>query len=212
MKVETLVFSPFQENTYIVHDETGSCVVIDPGMLDSSEKSYFDEIIKRFNLKIEMVINTHCHLDHIFGAKYVVDTYNVPFLCHADDIFLIAQAKSHGQMYGLPFNDEPVAVSKTFNHGEIITFGNSSFEVLHIPGHSPGGVAFYSKKDSLAIVGDILFRRSIGRSDLPGGNHEQLIDGIQAHLLTLPDDTKIYSGHGASTTIGEERVSNPFLV
>ncbi len=211
MKVDVLVFSAFQENTYIVHDESGSCVVIDPGMLDKSEKDFFDGFIKRHNLKIEKVINTHCHLDHVFGAQYVVDTYKVPFYCHADDIFLLNQAKIHAQMYGLPFNDEPVTVSGDITDGEIIKFGHSELEARHIPGHSPGGVVFYSAEDKFVIAGDVLFKRSVGRSDLPGGNHEQLIAGIVKNLLSLPDDCVVFSGHGSSTTIGDERLYNEFL-
>ena len=211
MKIDVLVFSPFQENTYIIHDESGSCVVIDPGMLDKSEKDIFDNYIKRHNLKIEKVINTHCHLDHIFGAKYVTENYGVPFYCHADDVFLINQAKSHAQMYGLPFNDEPVAVSDYLKGGDIIKFGHSELQVRHVPGHSPGGVVFYSVDDTFVVVGDVLFKRSVGRSDLPGGNHEQLIEAIFQNLMTLPDDCVVFSGHGGSTTIGDERLNNEFL-
>lgn len=211
MKVDVLVFSPFQENTYIIHDETGSCVVIDPGMLDKSEKDIFDNFIKRHNLKIDRIITTHCHLDHVFGAKYVVETYGVPFYCHNDDIFILNQAKSLAQMYGLPFNDEPVTIGGTLKDGDIIKFGHSELEVRHIPGHSPGGIVFYSVEDKFVVVGDVLFKRSVGRSDLPGGNHEQLIDGIFKNLMTLPDDCVVFSGHGSSTTIGDERLNNEFL-
>lgn len=211
MKVDVLVFSPFQENTYVIHDESKSCVVIDPGMLDASEKKMFDDFISRNNLKIEKIINTHCHLDHVFGVKHVMDTYKVPFYCHQDDHFLLSQAKGHAQMYGIPFSDETAVPTGVITDGEIIKFGNSQLEARHIPGHSPGGIVFYSMFDKFVIAGDVLFKRSVGRSDLPGGNHEQLIAGIFKNLMSLPDDCVVFSGHGSSTTIGDERLYNDFL-
>ena len=212
MKYKTFIFSPFQENTYVLYDKTGECIVIDPGNFSSEENSQLDSFFKDNNLKLVAVINTHNHLDHIFGLKYLVDTYKVDFICHENEIPWINNFKTSCINYGLDINYDPPKPTKLIDDGDIYKFGNSELKVILVPGHSAGGVAFYNENEGLLFCGDILFQGSIGRTDLPGGNHNQLITGIQEKLLIVPDKTKVFSGHGSTTTIGEEKISNPFLV
>lgn len=211
MQYKTFVFSPFQENTYVVWDETLEAVIIDAGNFFDKENNILDDFISENKLQIKYIVNTHNHLDHIFGMAYLQEKYKVEAVSHPDDIFWIDRYEDTCKGYGLPVTRKPIAPKVLVNDNEIIQFGNSSLKVIHVPGHSPGGIALYSPSDSLLFAGDILFNGSVGRSDLPGGNHDTLIDGILSKLMVLPEETKVLCGHGNETTIGLEKDSNPFL-
>jgi glyoxylase-like metal-dependent hydrolase (beta-lactamase superfamily II) len=211
IKVDCLVFNPFQENTYILSDETGSCVIVDPGCLEPHEQAHLSQFISERGLTPVMVLNTHLHLDHVFGNAYVVNTYDIPVYAHSGDEFFLEITQAYSRNYGIELKENPPALSGNVEEGKNITFGNSVLQVLHVPGHSPGGVAFYNEEGQFLISGDILFMGSIGRTDLMNGDYHALIEGIQEKIMKLPDGVKVYPGHGPATTIGSERKHNPFL-
>ncbi len=212
MEFKTFIFNPFQENTYILWDETNECIIIDAGNYLPNEDTELSNFIDNHNLKPVLLINTHNHLDHIFGSYYLTKKYHIEIACHPDGIFLIPQYKQTAQMYGLNVANNAPEPQKMLNHNNTVTFGNTTIKVLHVPGHSPGCIALYNEQHNILFSGDILFNNSIGRSDLPGGNHNQLINGIKNHILTLPNKTDVYPGHGPKTTIGNEKTNNPFLI
>ena len=210
IKVEKFVVNPLGENSFVLSDDTKECVIIDPGFHDAGEHEELKSFIEANELKPVKIINTHCHFDHIMGVDFVRNEYNIPFCAHADDAFWVERAVDQGKMYG--FEMKPVKPIDTFiEEGQTVEFGDSSLEIIHIPGHAPGHVVFYSKKDEILVAGDVLFYGSIGRTDLPGGDYNTLISNIKEKLLALPDNTKVYCGHGPETTIGFERNNNPFL-
>ncbi len=210
IKVEKFVVNPLAENSFVLSDETGESVLIDPGFFYREEKREIKEYIADNNLKPVKIINTHCHFDHIMGVEFIRSEFNVLFCAHADDSFWVEKATEQGNMYG--FEMKPVAsIDEFLVEKEYVNFGNSQLEIIHIPGHSPGHVVFYSKEDNFLIVGDVLFYGSIGRTDLPGGDYATLISNIKSKLFLLPDETKVYCGHGQETTLGFEKTSNPFL-
>jgi len=211
MNVDVLVFNPFQENTYIVYDETKECVIIDPGCLEIREEERLKKYITDKALKPVLLLNTHMHPDHVFGNRFVCDTWKVDCLAHQGDEFFVDMIQPYALQFGIHVNENPPAISKYLNEGDVIKFGNSSLRVLHLPGHSPGGVAFVNDEAPFAIVGDVLFRGSIGRTDLIQGDFDQLIAGIRTKLLTLDERTVVYPGHGPASTIGSEKNENPFL-
>jgi glyoxylase-like metal-dependent hydrolase (beta-lactamase superfamily II) len=208
--VKRFVFNPFQENTYILYDHTRECVIIDPGMYDRSEEHALKDFIEREQLVPVKLLNTHCHIDHIMGNRFVKETYQIPFYIHRLETENLERAPLYGSMFGVRISQQP-APDFFLNHNEELTFGNTTLRVLFTPGHSAGGVCFYCASDSFIISGDVLFQRSIGRTDLPGGDYHTLIRSIKTHLLPLNDDVVVFSGHGPETTIGEERMENPFL-
>jgi hydroxyacylglutathione hydrolase len=210
IQIKKFTFNPVQENTLVVYDETCECVIIDAGCFFENERQELDRFISEKSLKPIKLINTHCHFDHIMGITHCRIKYKIPFEIHPAEASLIDQASAHGDLFGIPM--EPVdAADVFFHHGDIINFGNSRLKVIAAPGHSPGGVAFHHEEQGILIAGDILFYGSIGRTDLPGGSYEMLIGNIKSNLLTLPDETKVYCGHGPETTIGFEKKNNPFL-
>ena len=211
MYIETFVCNPFMENTYLVYDDTAACVVIDAGCLTDVERNRLQQTIEKHHLKLEHVLNTHLHLDHVFGNGFLYQTYHLAPEAHREDEFLLSQLHAQAALFGVPFNEKVQPIGSYLEDCDHVAFGNSSFEVIHVPGHSPGSICFYSRDDQIIFVGDVLFRGSIGRTDLPKGNFEQLIHGIQHRLLVLPDETKVYSGHGIVTTIGQEKAENPYL-
>jgi len=210
MQIKSFTFNPFSENTYVLYDETGEAVVLDPGCAFPDEEAELDEFIKSKNLKIKNVILTHAHVDHIMGCDYVCKKYGVGITMHADDLFMLQRGPQIGLMYGIPVKEapEPEAFLK---HGDTFSFGNTVLEILHTPGHSPGSISFVHKPTKSVICGDVLFQGSIGRTDLPGGNMEVLLDAIRTQLFTLGDDFQVFNGHGNPTTIGTEKKFNPFL-
>ncbi len=208
--VEKFIVNPLQENSYVVSDETGECMFVDPGFFYAEEYDEVKQYVTDKKLKPVQITNTHCHFDHIMGVEFIRNEYNIPFAAHPDDAFWIDKATDQGHMFG--FELKPVNPIDSFlNENEQVKFGNSVFEIIHVPGHSPGHIVFYNKENGILIAGDVLFYGSIGRTDLPGGNHESLITNIKSKLFKLSDDTKVYSGHGPETTLGFEKSTNPFL-
>ncbi len=210
INIQVFAFNPFQENTYVLFDETNECVIIDPGCHSQAEQETLSGFIKEKGLRPVRLLNTHCHIDHVMGNKYVASTYGLELEANVGDAFIVENQQLVSQTYEIPTEQSP-AIAVEIKEGDRITFGNSELEAIHVPGHSPGSIVYYSEKDSFMVVGDVLFSGSIGRSDLPGGNHAELIEGIKTKLLTKAEDTVVYSGHGPSTTIGREKVDNPFL-
>lgn len=210
IQIKKFTFNPVQENTLVVYDETNECAIIDAGCYFENERKELDSFIAGNKLKPVRLITTHCHFDHIMGITHCRTRYHLPFQIHPDELSLVEQAVEHGDRFGIPM--EPLdAPDSFFQEGDRITFGNSYLQVIAAPGHSPGGVVFYNPEQKLLIAGDVLFYGSIGRTDLPGGSYNQLVDNIKSKLLTLPDETLVYCGHGPETTIGFEKKNNPFL-
>ena len=205
MKIETFPVSSFGMNCYLVADpESGEAIYIDPG----AEADLLIENITTMNLKLKFIINTHCHVDHVAEASRVINHFKVPFYIHKGDLPLLDNLKEQGSFFGLNVQGAP-KITDFVNDGDSFDFGNLTASVLHTPGHSLGGISI--KIDNSVFVGDCLFMDSIGRTDLPGGNYDQLISSINEKLLTLDDTTVVYPGHGPATTIGREREKNPFL-
>ena len=210
-QVVQLTFNPFQENTFIVYDETGECVIFDPGCYDAREQKQLSDKISELGVRPVRLINTHCHLDHVFGNKYVADTYALPLEIHEKELSLLNAVPQICEMYGLPKPEPSPAPSNFLKPGDTLEFGNTKLEMLFTPGHSPGSISFYCREDKFIIAGDVLFYGSIDRTDLPGGDYNTLIESIKTQLLPLGDDITVYSGHGPATRIGYERKNNPFL-
>lgn len=210
IKIEKFTVNPLGENSLVLSDESGKCILIDPGFYYGEEKDEIKYYLGRNNLEPEKIVNTHCHFDHIMGAEFIRNEYNVPFCAHADDAFWIERAGQQARMFGLEMG-EVKPIDHFLKEGEKLKFGNSELDVIHVPGHTPGHVVLYSNADKFLIAGDVLFYGSIGRTDLPGGNHQDLILNIKNKLFELPEDTKVYCGHGQETTIGFEKKTNPFL-
>ncbi len=208
--VHPFTFNPFSENSYILSDETGECVIIDPGCYDATEQQELADYVKDNALKPVKLLNTHCHVDHVFGNLFVAETWKLGLTMHQLDVPVLDSFAQVCQMYGLKGGPQPEP-AHFIEEGEQISFGNSVLDIFFTPGHSPGSVCFYSKKDAILIGGDVLFQGSIGRTDLPGGNFETLENSIRTKLYTLPEDVIVYSGHGDPTTIGAEKWSNPFV-
>ena len=213
LKIKQFAFNPFGVSTFIVYDsDTRDALVVDPGMVSERERRFFFFFVSQQQLKIEQVVNTHLHLDHCFGDNYVRDKYGVKVAANILDAPLAENLQRQAAQFGMVLDkDETVEVDVPLNEGDVISVGNYKIDVLQVPGHSQGSIILYCKEANVAIVGDVLFRGSIGRTDLPGGNHQQLIDGIKAKLLKLPDDTMILPGHGPATTIKSEKAANPYL-
>lgn len=203
-------FNPFQENTYLISSEDGECWIIDPGCMYPQEKQELQDYISRNQLRTTRLINTHCHLDHIFGNQWVMDTYGTGLDIHLEELPVLQAAPRVAGMFGvqLPPQPEPTYF---LTEGELLQLGDSTLEVLFTPGHSPGEISLLNRAERYVIAGDVLFQGSIGRTDLPGGDYDTLIRSIKTQLMTLDDDFIVYSGHGPATTIGAERKHNPFL-
>lgn len=209
-KVAKFVFSPFQENTYILYDDTKECVIIDPGCYTDAERKELSDFITAAGLTPIKLLNTHCHLDHIFGNKYVADTYGLGMECHEGEVPVLKYAGMAAQMYGLTIQESPDPI-RFIKEGDVITFGNTTLETLFTPGHSPASICFFCRTSNFLIAGDTLFRESIGRTDLPGGDHATLLKSIKEQIFPLGDDVKVFSGHMEETTIGHEKEYNPFV-
>jgi len=211
MTIKTFTFNPFQENTYLVYDETNEAVVIDAGCLQAGEKQVLTRFIEDNKLTLKRVLNTHLHLDHQFGNKFLFDTYGIAPEACVEDEFLLENVVAQARSYGFPVTEEAQPLGAYITENQEITFGNSSLKAIHAPGHSPGSMVLYSEKDGVMFAGDVLFQGSIGRTDLPKGDYASLILAITKKLLVLPDSTVVYCGHGPSTTIGYEKKNNPYL-
>lgn len=212
LKIQSFEFNPFNENTYLLwDDESKITAVIDPGCYDDYEKDELKNFIEENNLIAALLLNTHCHIDHILGVSFIKENYDVKYLIPEKDLPLHKNAVLQGEMFGfdlevLPEPDEFISEDK------LIKIGQDQLKPLFTPGHTAGEFCFYSEENKICITGDVLFHQSIGRTDLWGGDYDTLINSIKSKLLTLPDDTKIYPGHGVDSTIGAEKKQNPFLV
>ena len=211
MNIKIFTFNQFFENTFIISDSTNECIIIDPGCYEKNEKKILQDYILTNNLVPTRLINTHCHIDHILGNNFVSKTWDLELEIHYKDIDLLKNSKNIADLYGFVNYENSPITNKFLVEGDIIEFGKSKLEVLFTPGHAPGHISLYSKNENFIISGDVLFNNSIGRTDLPGGNYNTLIDTIKNKILCLDDSTVVYCGHGPSTTVGKERINNPFL-
>lgn len=208
--LKRFAFNPFQVNTYILSDETGECIIIDAAMQDDNEENTVVEYIDKHNLKPVMMLLTHAHIDHILGNNFISEKYNLRLSAHEDSVPFLDNAIVHASTFGLAL-DKVKDIDDFIDESEDISFGNSKLKVLFTPGHANGSVCYYSPKDKFVITGDVLFNQSIGRTDLPTGDYDLLQNSIWEKLFTLPDETVAYPGHGPETTIGSEKVNNPFV-
>jgi len=210
LRIAQFTFNPFSENTYVIADSAGNAIIIDPGMTDASEDSILFEYIEEENLTPRLILNTHCHLDHILGNSAVAEHYSIDMRCHALELPVIERASATSLMFGIPYRPT-VLPSKTIEESEVIVVGEITFEVLFVPGHAPGHLAFVCREEKVVFSGDVLFKGSVGRVDLPGCNAEHLVHSIQTKMYGLPDDYVVYSGHGPQTYIGDEKRDNFFV-
>lgn len=209
INIQSFVFNPFMENTFVLHDETKECVIIDPGCYEPEEKLEIEEYIKDLDLKVKALLNTHCHIDHVLGNSFIKEKYNVALYLHPKDVQTLKAVKIYASNYGFPLYQEATA-DHFVEEGDTIKFGSSILEIVFVPGHAPGHIAFYNMEENICIGGDVLFRESIGRTDLPGGDYDTLISSIQNKFFPLGDDMRVYPGHGPETIIGYEKLNNPF--
>jgi glyoxylase-like metal-dependent hydrolase (beta-lactamase superfamily II) len=210
LQIKQFTFSPMAENTYVLYNENKQACIIDPGCYFSAEKSQLEAFVTEMGLKVEYLLLTHAHLDHVFGLKWAADTYGLKPCLHENELKVLERGPVMASMYGMPFPAYEGMVSLIAAEDQVI-IGQDVLQVIFAPGHSPGHVCYYCAAQGFIIGGDVLFQRSIGRTDLPGGDHQTLLNSIRTQLFVLPDVTFVYSGHGPSTTIGEEKRFNPFL-
>ncbi len=210
INIKQFTFNPYQENTYVLFDESGECAIIDPGMYDGPEQNRLVQFISGAGLKPVLLLNTHCHIDHVLGNKFVFDHWGLKPQFHKGELFVLQAIPGYAPQMGMQYELSPEPEVYLEESGSV-SFGNSKLDLIFAPGHSPAHLCFYAEADNFLIGGDVLFYNSIGRTDLPGGNHEQLINSIRQNVFTLPDECKVFPGHGQSTTIGFEKKHNPFL-
>ncbi len=210
LTIKKFTFNPVAENTYILYNEAREAIIIDAGFYFDEEKQKMKDFIESNGLSLVQLLNTHAHLDHVFGNKWVYENYGLELFLHPNEEQVLQFAPQSAQMWGMPFENYEGPLHFLENN-DVVKLGEDELEVLLAPGHSPGSICFYCKKQNFLIGGDVLFRESIGRTDLPGGDHAALIESIQNQLFVLPDDVTVYPGHGDTTTIGYEKKHNPFL-
>ena len=210
LTVHALTFNPFEENTYIISAENGECMIIDPGCFDEGERTVLKQFLSDHQLTPVRLINTHCHIDHILGNAFVAKEYNLKLEIHKGELPVLEAGPVVAGMYGVPYEKSP-SPGSFIEEGEELSLNDHRLKVLFVPGHSPASICLYNAEDKWVVSGDALFYESIGRTDLPGGDYDTLINSIRIQLLTLPDDTAVYPGHGQKTTIGYEKMFNPFL-
>jgi len=210
LRIHKLTFNPFSENTYVVNNENNDCAIIDPGCCNEKEQNELVKTIEAYGLKPVLLLNTHCHIDHIPGNKFVFEKYGLYPQIHENELEIMRLAPQYGRFFGFdcPISPEP---QKFLKEGDEVKLGNTVFTVLFTPGHSPGSISFYSEKDHVVFSGDVLFYRSVGRFDLPESNGKDLYNSLANKMMKLPDTVKVYSGHGPETSIGYERVNNAFI-
>ena len=210
MEISTFTFNPFQENTYVLHDNSGECVIVDPGCNDAHEEAVLSEFIENNSLKPVVLLNTHCHIDHVLGNRFIHERYKLELCSHKDEEAVLVANDSLAPMYGIAYKKSP-PITQFLDEGDVLEFGNSKLEVLFTPGHSPASISLFHRESQQLIAGDVLFQGSIGRTDLPGGDYDTLIRSIKEKYYPLGDDVRVYPGHGPSTTIFMEKMRNPFL-
>ncbi|NOY51708.1 MAG: MBL fold metallo-hydrolase [Chlorobi bacterium] len=208
--IKRFAFNPYQVNTYVLSDETGECIIIDPGMDGLDEKEQFDNYIKTNNLKPTRLLNTHAHIDHIIANEYVSSKYNIQLNAHSDSGKFLDEALIYASTFGLNMSDVKM-IDEVLVDNQFVEFGNSRIQVFETPGHADGSVCFYNKGDGFVITGDVLFKESVGRTDLKTGDYDLLQKSIWEKLFTLPDETTAFPGHGPETNIGFEKIHNPFV-
>ena len=212
MRIKKFEFNMFPVNTYVLWDEeTKEAVIIDPGCFYEEERQKLKNYISDHELTVKHLLNTHLHLDHIFGNPFVKQEYGVGPSANKADEFWLEEAPKQSRLFGFELKEQPIPIDTYLYDGDVVTFGNNQLDVIHVPGHSPGSLVYYNKKENCMFSGDVLFQGSIGRADLTGGNFDELIEHICSRLFTLPNQTIVYSGHGPSTTIGNEKKNNPFF-
>ncbi len=207
--IQSFTFNPFQENTYIISNDSKECIIIDPGCSNSMENEIVEKYISQHALKPIRLLNTHCHIDHILGNSFISKKYNLKLSAHKLEEQVLAGGENVSRLYGVPYVSSPL-IENFLDENLEIQLGNVRFQIIHAPGHSPGSICFHNKEEGYLIGGDVLFYGSIGRTDLPGGNHSQLLESIKEKLFLLPENTTVYSGHGNKTSIGYEKKTNPF--
>lgn len=208
--IAAFCFNPFQENSYVISHASKECWIIDPGCYTLQEQKILAGYIEKNELRPVRLLNTHCHLDHIYGNKFIADEYGLELGIHPKELPILQAAALSARMFGAKI-PEPCEPAYFLEAGDPLSLGDTAFDILFTPGHSPGSICFSNPEEAYVIVGDVLFFGSIGRTDLPGGDYDTLIHSIRKQLLVLPDETGIYNGHGPSTTVGHERRHNPFL-
>ena len=208
--VKIFTFNSFGVNSFVLNDETNDCIIIDPGCSSSGEEQQLQSYITENNLKPTALINTHFHIDHILGNQFICETYNLVPAGHKQGEHFWETAKQYGSMYGISL-DEVRKTEIFIEDGDIVRFGNSQLEVRYTPGHADGSICLVSHEQKFVIAGDVLFQESIGRTDLPTGDFDVLMDSIEKKLFTLGDDYTVYLGHGPETSIGHEKMANPFI-
>jgi len=210
MQIQCFVFNNFQVNTYLLFDETRQCTIVDAACFEPHEKKELSDFIENNKLILTRYINTHCHIDHILGSQFIAEKYHIYPEYHPSGEPFLMTAREIGMSFGYQLSHVPAA--KGFlNEGDEVKIGNSSLKVLYTPGHAEGSICLYAEKEGFVITGDVLFKDTIGRTDLPSGDFNQLMHSIKAKLFTLPDETLVYPGHGPETNIGYEKVNNPFI-
>lgn len=209
--LKKFTFNPYQENTYVLYDKSDNCVIIDPGMYTGNEQNQLLDFIGQKGLKPQHLLNTHCHIDHVLGNKFVFDTYGLKPQFHYGELQQLHAVENYAWQMGFNYKVSPDPETFLPESGTLC-FGNSELQLIFLPGHSPAHLCFYAAQENFLVGGDVLFFKSIGRTDLPGGNHRQLIDNIKQKLFLLPDDCEVFPGHGPSTAIGFEKINNQFLV
>jgi len=209
MKIKKFTFNPFQENTYIISSEK-KCMIIDPGCSNEDEQKKLVKYIEKNHLEPTELINTHCHLDHIFGNQFISKKYSLTPKMHIKDIPLLESAVDIAKVYNMHLDPPPLNVNLV-KEGDVINLGNTYWKVIFTPGHAPGHICLLNEIDKKIIVGDLLFCMSIGRTDLPGGDHKKLIESIEKKLFVLSEEMEVFCGHGPNTSIGFEKQNNPYL-
>jgi len=210
LTVQSFTFNPVQENTYVVYNEKGLCCIIDPGCYFASEEQELKSFIEQNRLQPLYLLNTHCHLDHIFGNRFIYKTYGLTLWLNKLEKPVLEYGPVSGQLWQLPFDNYDAELN-FLDEGDVVRIGDDELHILFTPGHSPGHLSFYNKENKFVISGDVLFEGSVGRTDLPGGDFNILEESIRIRLYTLPIDTIVYPGHGNTTTIGDEMKTNPFV-
>lgn len=210
MDIAIFTFNPFAENTYVLYDDTKECAIFDPGCSNEDEQQQLVDFISSNGLKPVKLVNTHCHIDHVLGNRFISEKYDLPLVSHRGEKTVLDMQPQISAMYHIAYNPSP-DITEFLDEGDVLQFGNSTLKVFFTPGHSPASISFYHEESGSLIAGDVLFQGSIGRTDLPGGDFDTLAKSIREKLYVLPDDVAVYPGHGPATKIGVEKVTNPFV-
>ncbi|MDA0315484.1 MAG: MBL fold metallo-hydrolase [Bacteroidetes bacterium] len=210
LHIKCFTFNPFQENTYLLYDEEGTAALIDPGCYTQEERRELEAFMIEEGLQVTQLLNTHCHIDHVLGNAWAIDRFQVSLQIHALEVAVLKSVEVYAPNYGF-LDYVPSTASSFLVEGQEIQIGNELLRCLFVPGHAPGHLVFYHKASKRCIAGDTLFRGSIGRTDLPGGDPSLLLEKIKSQLFVLPEETLIFPGHGPETSIGYEKKNNPFV-